>query len=274
MTAGSAGLRFRQLQRRLAEHAKATGVPIERMYKRFSHALICDVLARAVQQGAIPMFFVKGGVALDLRMGIAARATKDLDIGIPSAPDKMLESLNAALEVGAGDYTYRVRDQRSLPNGTVRCDVSISFCGRSLVNADVDLSPAGAGSKTEIIVATEFVELGVEPIRVPCLSLPQQVAQKIHAATEPQHDGRRNDRHRDVVDIVLLDEQGWIDDAKVRLECERTFAERGTHEWPPQDYSFPAHWHTDMDVPKGHSDSVAMERAFTKLIERLTTTVA
>jgi hypothetical protein len=44
------------------------------------------------------------------------------------------------------------------------------------------------------------------PDAVSCTSLRYQVAQKLHACTEVFDEGRQNDRFRDVMDILLVED--------------------------------------------------------------------
>jgi hypothetical protein len=88
-------------------------------------------------------------------------------------------------------------------------------------------------------VAVEMVEgldlsfFGFEfPERVPCLSLYAQAAQKIHGLTLPSSPGWRNDRFKDLVDLLLIEEL-IQDHHALRRACEDLFAMRNTHPWPP-----------------------------------------
>lgn len=74
-----------------------------------------------------------------------------------------------------------------------------------------------------------FVELGFPPPRpVKLMTLEYQLAQKIHAVSEPG-----NDRARDLVDIQIILKNSSVDMAKTRRLCERIFAYRKKHQWPP-----------------------------------------
>ena len=42
----------------------------------------CGVLERAVQEAILDNYYLKGGVAMELRFAEGARATKDIDIGL------------------------------------------------------------------------------------------------------------------------------------------------------------------------------------------------
>ncbi len=59
-----------------------------------------------------------------------------------------------------------------------------------------------------------------------------QIAQKLHAVTEPFADGRENPRFRDLVDLQLL-KAFDPDPGLVRQACERVFTARAQHSWPP-----------------------------------------
>jgi hypothetical protein len=61
--------------------------------------------------------------------------------------------------------------------------------------------------------------------QVRCLGIDEQVAQKLRACTGPQ----RQDRARDILDILVVDMLGQLDRVRARAAAERTFAERKTH---------------------------------------------
>jgi predicted nucleotidyltransferase component of viral defense system len=52
-------------------------------------------------------YYLKGGVAMELRFAGAARATKDLDLGLDGDRAYRLSSFAAALGLGFDDFTLR-----------------------------------------------------------------------------------------------------------------------------------------------------------------------
>jgi hypothetical protein len=60
------------------------------------------------------------------------------------------------------------------------------------------------------------------------MTIAEQVAQKLHAVSDP-----REDRPRDLIDIYLCGTRIPLDNAELREICVRTFTERGEHAWPP-----------------------------------------
>jgi hypothetical protein len=67
-----------------------------------------------------------------------------------------------------------------------------------------------------------------------CVSLRYQVAQKLHACTEVFDEGRQNDRFRDIMDILLVEDLLFdVGLGHVREACVDIFAVRDKHTWPP-----------------------------------------
>ena len=88
--------------------------------------------------------------------------------------------------------------------------------------------------------APDLSVFGLEPQGdVPCLPVRYQIAQKLHACTEATTN-KENDRFRDLIDLLLLEElvgeDGWPD---VRAACLEVFALRRKHAWPPAVTVFP-----------------------------------
>jgi len=63
---------------------------------------------------------------------------------------------------------------------------------------------------------------------VPVMRADHQVAQKLHAVSEPG-----SERARDLVDLQLLDKGGDLDLSQVRATCVRLFEYRRQQTWPP-----------------------------------------
>ena len=73
-----------------------------------------------------------------------------------------------------------------------------------------------------------FEEMGFPPLgKAPLMPLDHQIAQKIHAVSDP------GDRARDLIDLQLIVMRAEVDLAATRKTCERLFAYRKAQPWPP-----------------------------------------
>jgi predicted nucleotidyltransferase component of viral defense system len=67
--------------------AREQGIDQERLRRWVSFLALCGVLERAIQEGILGDYYLKGGAAMELRFAQRARATKDLDLGIEGTND-------------------------------------------------------------------------------------------------------------------------------------------------------------------------------------------
>jgi hypothetical protein len=71
-----------RIEKRLSRVAREQGLDQERLRRWVSFLALCGVLERAMGEGILGSYYLKGGVALELRFATRARATKDLDLGL------------------------------------------------------------------------------------------------------------------------------------------------------------------------------------------------
>lgn len=72
------------------------------------------------------------------------------------------------------------------------------------------------------------------PGPLPALAQHQQIAQKLHACTAPDEDGWVNERAHDLLDLQLAHRSYDGTLVEIRATCERLFAARRRHPWPPE----------------------------------------
>lgn len=78
-------------------------------------------------------------------------------------------------------------------------------------------------------LAQLFTEVGLEATKpVPVMRADHQVAQKLHAVSEPG-----SERVRHLVDLQLLERGEELDMGQIRATCERLFEYRRQQAWPP-----------------------------------------
>lgn len=227
----------RVLHKWISDHSDATGEPVVRAQRWVSFMVIATVLDRVRNERDEPLFLLKGGAAMELRLGLQARATKDFDVSFRERMDELLVHLDTALRQPYGDFTVTRSEVTPIgPTASQRLDVKLAYRGRSWQTVRLEIAPAegAAGQDVEPVAGVPLDRFGLEALeRVPCVSVRYQIAQKVHACTSIPG-GRPNDRSRDLIDLLLLrDLIGAEDLGRVREACVETFELRDRHAWPP-----------------------------------------
>jgi Nucleotidyl transferase AbiEii toxin, Type IV TA system len=237
-----------RLEKTLARVAREQGLDQERLRRWVSFLALCGVLEKALAEGILGGYYLKGGVAMELRFAQRARATKDLDLGLTGNRSMRLKTFEEALRLGFDQFSFRLKSQaRDMELAdTVRIEVAIQYRTRAWQTIEIDLGPGGAADIDYVEPTVQGLhEVGI-PITSPvrCLSLSEQVAQKLHACTAP---GTLGSRARDVLDILLIDLLGELNYSATRKAAVRVFCERATHEFPPN-ISVPAIWVRELEA--------------------------
>lgn len=233
----------------LAKYARAyaqeMGISEGRVRAWISYMVLAGLLERSASDADGYRFTVKGGVALELRLLDRARATKDIDVVLHDPDADLARALERA--TAARDYQgfafRRKGEPIHLDNGTVSMELAVTYRGGIWTSITVDVARAEPGeAEVELVPAIPLTEaFGLTgPADLPCLPLRLHIAQKLHGMTLPARPEKRNERFRDLVDLLLLEEL-VTDYAGLREACEHVFRTRGTHHWPPP-LEVPPHW--------------------------------
>lgn len=227
------------LERWLGEASKQSGVAAGRLRRWLGFMVVAAMLdkARHADDGE-PLFLVKSGVAMELRVDIGARATKDFDTAFRESMEVVSDHLDPALRGGHGDFTAtRTELEPVKDTGAVRCDVKLAYRGKSVITVKMEVAAVegGMGDEIDHVPAKSLDHVGLTgPQTIPCVAVRWQIAQKLHACTEVFAD-RENDRFRDLIDLQLLAElvgdEEW---PGVKAACLEVFDGRGGHRWPPE----------------------------------------
>jgi hypothetical protein len=267
--------RLERLEKTLGRVAREQGLNQERLRRWVSFLALCGVLEHAVEKGVIETYYLKGGVAMELRFASAARTTKDFDLGLEGSRTERIRRLEEVLELGFDEFTFRLKPemhQMELAD-TVRIEVAAHYRTRAWQTVDIDLGP-GEAREVDLVepAITGLVEMGLPMTpRVRCLGINEQVAQKLHACTGPH----REDRARDVLDILLVDMLGKLDYARTRVAAERIFMERATHAFPPS-AALPAEWRRELENMAGElgyptTNAEGIEAKFAAVVQVIAT---
>ena len=259
-----------RLEKTLGRVAREQGLDQERLRRWVSFLALCGVLESAVEKGVIDIYYLKGGVAMELRFARAARTTKDFDLGLRGNRADRIQRLSEVLQLRFDEFTFRLKPEQHEMElaDTVRVEVAVEYKTRAWQTIEVDLGPGEAREVDLVTPAIEGVaEMGL-PItnQVRCLGINEQVAQKLHACTGPQ----RQDRARDILDILVVDMLGQLDRVRARAAAERVFGERNTHPFPPETI-IPPEWHVELETVAAElgyrtTKAAEIQKEFTKLV--------
>ena len=136
-----------RLEKRLARVAREQGIDQERLRRWVSFLALCGVLERAIHEGVLGAYYLKGGAAMELRFAQRARATKDLDLGIEGSRAIRMQTLTTVLQLAFDDFAFRIKPRtRNMEQAdTIRVEVAVQYRTRSWQTIEVDLGPAKAG---------------------------------------------------------------------------------------------------------------------------------
>lgn len=247
---GKAPASVNVLRRWIGEAARRIRTDEARIQRRIANYVVLAMLGRVRDERGDPLFLVKGGAMLELRLGLAARASADLDTLFRGRRDDFLHALDGALEGGWRDFSAgRTEAEEIEVPGMVlrplRVDLKLQYLTRSFATVPLEISAAegSAGDELEEVCPDSLAFFGLqEPERVPCLSLRYQIAQKLHAATTPSTDAHPNLRVHDVVDLLLLRRLSSEEELpRIRGACVDIFEARALQPWPPILVAHP-HW--------------------------------
>jgi hypothetical protein len=235
---------FRQaLETRLVNINKETGMPHVRLRKIIAFDRF---LARLIQHQP-KNWVLKGGFSLQIRLGIRARTTKDIDLLSIAEEVEVLSAFQMAGSLEIGDWFTFETSRSTTPAqegmGATRYKIRSRLDGRIFEDFHVDVAVGDPMvGKVEVLPSTKMLAFAnLQPTRVPCLPISQQIAEKLHAYTRPRKSGA-NTRVKDFADILLLAEIGKIQSNELREAIHTTFDHASTHELPDEFPSPPKGW--------------------------------
>jgi len=247
------------LEIRLRNTAHRRGIDLQRLRRRVAF----DRLPARLFAEDDPLWLLKGGYALELRLEDWARSTLDLDISVPH-PDRLpllaaakedisdtLMVFNHVQQAAERDLQdgFRfllaapMKEHAGAPGGGIRCAIESRLAGRRFESFRLDVGLGDA-----VLDQPEWVEggsllgfAGIAPPRIALYPVAQQFAEKVHAYTFPWQ-GRENTRVKDLVDLVLLIHTTELEPEYVRQALAATFATRSTHLMPGRFPQPPSAW--------------------------------
>jgi len=239
------------LEARLATATgEATTVPgLERLRRR----TVFERLLVRLEHAMPGQWVLKGGMALEVRLGDRARSTRDLDLAVRQAGEDAGTIRDHLIEALADDpegdgFEFRVGSPRAIDLDEAgragwRFTVDARLDGRTFANVRLDVV-----ARTEEISTTDRITLrsmlafaGFPDHEIEAVDPAQHFAEKRHAFTRP-HGDRANSRVKDLPDLLLLMDQGLAPTPGLLATVHHVFAVRSTHELPASLPDPPADW--------------------------------
>jgi predicted nucleotidyltransferase component of viral defense system len=218
----------------LRERARRLGVPAYIIRRQAAlERLIVRLTKVAPNRWAL-----KGGMALETRLGEHARVSVDLDADHAFGTDAARADLQRAAVEDLGDhFGFAIAGSEELREAgvglAVRYKLESSLAGRSFEPLQVDVSisvpdpwDAQPARRPGLLTA-----VGLDPIDVLLVPLERQVAEKLHAFTRT-YKGGGTTRGRDLVDLMLVLQNERVDAVLLKDAIRRVFDRRATHPVP------------------------------------------
>ena len=204
------------------------------------------MMANAIVGQFLPQqAILKGGSSLRFRYGSTyTRNTIDFDATRKGSLGDFLSDLRNALEEGWNGFSGQIAIlPQAAPKGVPfdyvmqPVDLKLRYKGQPwcTVNLEISHDEAGATDICDMVsppidVLNVFRELGFpDPSPIALITLEHQVAQKLHAVSNPSE---TNQRAHDLIDLQVIMRSGGVDLAKVRDICIKLFVQRQMQPWP------------------------------------------
>jgi len=244
----------RSLNQWIRDAEKLSGTSGQWLSWQLACVVVVAALQRALGTDAAPLFLVKGGVYVEMRLAGRARprATKDIDTLFRGTVEEFGLALRQTMGEPWGPFTLENTAVEQIAGAKrivkpCRFDVRLNLKGATWRRVRVEVSfPEGRIAEYAQPVPTPPVGFfGVTaPEHLVGIAMDYQVAQKLHACTDPDRNGYVNDRVRDVIDINLLHDHFYLaaPPASLKRACVDLFEARATEaiqlgepsrHWPP-----------------------------------------
>ncbi|MBW3578789.1 MAG: nucleotidyl transferase AbiEii/AbiGii toxin family protein [Actinobacteria bacterium] len=243
------------LEQRLLNRAEATGTDINRLRRRAVFERILARLADATGE----RWILKGGFALEVRLGDRARSTRDLDLALGDSAATgadVRDALIDALSLDRGDmFDFEVREPRDITPDDAgrpgwRFTVTANLAGKEFqkVRVDVVARPEEIGGRTEQVDVSTLLDFAdIESVTMETIDRRQHFAEKLHALTRDYGD-RPSSRVKDLADLLILIEDGLLPDDDLLTAVQDVFEVRATHDVPDTIPAPPSSWQAEYEA--------------------------
>jgi hypothetical protein len=238
------------LETRLARESVKLAVPLVRLRKLVTF----DRFLARLMQVHPDAWLLKGGLALQIRIGERARTTQDIDVLLTLPQEEVEHAITETVHRDLGDwFTFVLREASNpLPGPTLgggyRFFITALVDRRTFesFHVDVGLGDPVVEPAERLTTPPLLAFAGIPPVVVPCYPISQHLAEKIHAYVKPRASGEST-RVKDLVDMVLIATHMPVNAAALSTAIQATFTAQGSGAPPPGLPMPPATW-----APKYH----------------------
>lgn len=224
------------LDQRLKDEAEKTGLRLARLRKRVAFELFLRRLAEVAPN----RWVLKGALALDFRLAVATRPTKDIDLGRDDNEEAAIEDIAAAQQLDLDDFfTFAATRTEAFDEvdgfRAIRFRVRAELSERVFEQFVLDIGFADPIAWTpDTIWTSDFLSFAdIPPVELPAIPLPQHIAEKVHAYTATYGPSNRpSTRPKDLVDILLIAGSEEIEASALRAALTTTFGARNRQPLP------------------------------------------
>ena len=277
MTYGTDGAFRAALEARLGARSRDAGADLNRLRRR----VVFERMLARLEAAEPGCWILKGGMALEVRWHDRARSTRDMDLAARHPLTTGVDARAAlagplAVDADHDRFRFTVGDARDLQVDEAgrpgwRFPVEATLAGRQFAAVRVDL----VIRETEIS-GTERLRLpgalafaGIVSREIEVVDRSQHFAEKLHALTRT-YTSRPSTRVRDLVDLVLLIDDGLQPDTRLYDTVVHVFEARTSHPVPEELPDPPPDWPVryreladDLDVSAATlDDAMHLLRAF------------
>ncbi|HYI25714.1 MAG TPA: nucleotidyl transferase AbiEii/AbiGii toxin family protein, partial [Thermomicrobiales bacterium] len=221
-------------------------------------------------------WMLKGGVALDYRLGDRARATRDVDLLYIPSEDMLEDQVAQAESTDLGDYfTFSVQRTNKLDRLTdgsaVRYHVQANLNGKKFDDFSLDVGfDVPPDLRGDFLARPGFLDFaGIPSPQCLVLAIEVHLAEKLHAYARSYTGDRPSSRVKDLVDMVLITQSFELVAQRCLSAIRHTFETRQVYPIPNNLPPPPTAWATtypglartvsiDPDIGAGHALVAAM----------------
>ena len=238
----------------LRDAQRISGVGEKRIGWLLASTVAVAALQRALGADQQPLFLVKGGLFMEFHLGLRARVTKDIDALFRGGLDEFEAALDAAIAEPWGPFTLQRTELEEITGARRlvkprRFDIKLLVKGAVWRRVQLEVSfPEGHIADAAQPVPTPSIAFfGIAtPDYLAGIAMAYQVAQKLHASTDPDDPPEfLNDRVRDIPDLLLIKNHFYPNGptAELSAACLDVFNARAAEaatlglparNWPPR----------------------------------------